>query len=249
MNSSASPDVRPAAPAQFATTHWTLVAAARDGAAPEARAALAELCRVYWYPLYAFIRRKGHDADAAQDLTQGFFARLLEKDFLAAVDRARGKFRSFLMAACQHFLANEADRQRAQKRGGGVPHLPLEFQQAEERYTREPAHALTAEKLFERRWATTLLEDVLTRLGEEFRADGKGELYDRLKTFLVPADRPAACAEVAAELGMTEGAVRVAVHRLRGRYRALLEAAIARTVETPDQVQDEVRCLFAALGP
>lgn len=235
-------------PAQFATTRWSMVAAARDGAAPEGQAALAELCRIYWYPLYAFIRRKGSGPEEARDLTQEFFARLLEKDFLAAVDRARGKFRSFLMAACQHFLTNEHDRAHARKRGGGVAHLPLDFEHAEDRYTREPAHALTPEKLFERRWATTLLEDVLARLGEEYAQDGKAALYDRLKEMLVPSDRPASAAVVAAELGMTEGAVRVAVHRLRGRYRELLEAAIARTVETPEQVADEIRCLFAAFG-
>jgi RNA polymerase sigma-70 factor (ECF subfamily) len=225
-----------------------MVAAARDGATPEAREALTELCRAYWYPLYAFIRRKGNAAEEARDLTQEFFTRLLEKDFLAAVDRARGKFRSFLMAACQHFLANEHDRAHARKRGGGLTHLPLDFERAEDRYTREPAHSLTPEKLFERRWATTLLEDVLARLGEEHAQAGKAALYDRLKELLVPSAQAVSTAEVAAELGMTEGAVRVALHRLRDRYRELLEAAIARTVETPEQVADEIRCLFAAFG-
>jgi RNA polymerase sigma-70 factor (ECF subfamily) len=235
--------------AGFATTHWSLVAAARDRASPEARDALAELCRAYWYPLYAFIRRKGHAADAAQDLTQEFFTRLLEKDFLGAVDRARGKFRSFLLAACQHFLANEYDRAAAQKRGGGRAHLPLDFRAAEDRYTHEPAHALTPERLFERRWALTLLDDVLVRLQAEFDEAEKGPLFDRLKAFLTQPAETAPYRELAAGLAMTEGALRVAVHRLRRRYRELLEAAIAQTVETPDQVAEEIRCLFTALGP
>jgi RNA polymerase sigma-70 factor (ECF subfamily) len=237
-----------AAPAQFATTRWSVVVAARNGASVEAREALTDLCRVYWYPLYAFVRRKGHSADEAQDLTQAFFARLLEKDFLAAVDRERGKFRSFLMTTCQHFLANEWDRTQARKRGGGETHLSLDFQDAENRYSREPAHTWTPEKLFERRWATTLLEDVLAQLGKEYARAGKNEQFDRLKEFLVPVDRTDPSSKIAADLGMTEGALRVAVHRIRRRYRELLEAAIGRTVEGPEQVQDEIRCLFAAFG-
>lgn len=243
-----TPQPSPVPHAQFATTHWSIIVAARDGAAPAAREALTELCRVYWYPLYAFIRRKGNNADEARDLTQEFFARLLEKDFLAAVDQDRGKFRSFLMAACQHFLANEYDRAQAQKRGGDVAHLSLDFVHAEDRYRREPSYSMTPEMLFERRWATTLLDDVLANLGAEYAADGKGQLYECLKELLVPSDRTVTTAEIATELGMSEGAVRVAVHRLRTRYRERLEAAIARTVETPDQVADEVRCLFAAFG-
>jgi DNA-directed RNA polymerase specialized sigma24 family protein len=234
--------------ASFATTHWTIIATARDGDAAAARAALAELCRTYWYPLYAFIRRKGHAADEAQDLTQEFFARLLERDFLGAVDRSKGKFRSFLLAACQHFLANEHDRANAQKRGGGRFHYSLELHDAEALYTREPIHMLTPEKLFERRWALTLLNDVLLRLKAEFDQAQKGPLFDRLKTFLTQPADSAPYRDLAAELQMSEGALRVAVHRLRQRYRELLEATIAQTVETPEQVQEEIRSLFAALA-
>lgn len=247
--SSSHPTPRPAAASgRFATTHWSLVVAARDRASPEAPDALAALCRAYWYPLYAFIRRRGHDADEAQDLTQEFFARLLEKDFLQDVDRERGKFRSFLLAACQHFLCNERDRARAGKRGGGRPVLPLDFPDAEGRYGREPAHQLTPEKLFERRWALTLLERVLARLREESEAAGKVALFERLKGSLVGDPAAGSYAAAAADLGSTEAAVKMAVHRLRRRYRALLEDEIAVTVG-PGQVEEEVRALFAALGP
>jgi RNA polymerase sigma factor (sigma-70 family) len=246
--SQANSDPPPGASSRFATTHWTVVVAARDGDDDRARAALAELCRMYWYPLYAFVRRKGHRADEAQDLTQEFFARLLEKDFLAVIDRGKGKFRSFLLAACQHFLANEHDRANAQKRGGGRSHFSLDWQDAENRYAHEPAHALTAEKLFERRWAVTLLDEVLLRLKAEYDQSGKGALFEHLKGFLTQPSETAPYRELAASLDMTEGAVRVAVHRLRRRYRELLEEQIAHTVETPDQVADEIRSLFAALA-
>jgi DNA-directed RNA polymerase specialized sigma24 family protein len=238
-----------ASPGRFATTHWSVVVAARDGEAVEAREALAALCQAYWYPIYAYVRRQGHPADQAQDLTQEFFTRLLEKDFLGAVDPEKGKFRAFLLAACKHFLANERDRDRAQKRGGGRACLPLDFGDAEVRYGREPGHRLTAEKLFERRWALALLEGVLARLREEHAARGKGELFDRLRGFLVGERQPGGYAGAAADLGLTEGAVKVAVHRLRQRYRELLREEIARTVHDPEQVDEEIRALFAALAP
>jgi RNA polymerase sigma-70 factor (ECF subfamily) len=239
----------PALAGQFATTHWSVVLAARDQSAPQAREALAALCRVYWYPLYAFIRRQGFAADPAQDLTQGFFARLLEKDFLQVVDRAKGKFRSFLLAACKHFLANERDRAGARKRGGDRTQLPLDFNAAESQYHREPTQDLTAERLFARRWALTLLDQVLTQLQEELRRAGKGPFFERLKGFLTGERDAPSYDQAAQELGLTEGAVRVGVHRLRKRYRELLCAEIARTVEAPDQIDDEIRDLFAALGP
>ena len=241
----------PAAPApagQFATTHWSLVLAARDRAAPEAREALAALCRAYWYPLYAFVRRHGHGADQAQDLTQEFFARLLEKDFLQVVDRDKGKFRSFLLAACKHFLANERDRAGTRKRGGDRVRVPIDTDAAEGRYSQEPAHDLTAEKLFARRWALTLLDQVMAQLQEEFRRNDKGPLFDRLKECLLGTKGTLSYHQAAQELGLSEGAVRVAVHRLRKRYRGLLCQEIARTVHDPDQVEDEIRDLFAALG-
>src|SRR5262249_31693482 len=172
-----SPDpfspVPPAGAGSFATTQWSLVVAARDRAAPQAAEALAELCRAYWYPLYAFIRRQVHSAEQAEDLTQEFFARLLSQDFLRTVDRARGKFRAFLLACCKHFLANERDRTGARKRGGGCTILSLDFETAADRYSREPADTLTAEKLFERRWALTLLDQALEQLGREFGEAGK----------------------------------------------------------------------------
>jgi len=238
----------PAPVGQFATTHWSLVIAARDQAAPQAREALAALCRAYWYPLYAFVRRQGHSADQAQDLTQEFFARLLEKDFLQVVDRDKGKFRSFLLAACKHFLANEHDRASARKRGGDRAHVPIDLDAAEGRYSREPAHDLTPEKLFARRWALTLLDQVMAQLQEEFRRNDKGPLFDRLKECLVGAKDTLSYDQIAGELGLSEGAVRVAVHRLRKRYRELLCEEIARTVHDPDQVEDEIRDLFTALG-
>jgi RNA polymerase sigma-70 factor (ECF subfamily) len=233
---------------RFATTHWSLVVAAREGARPQAREALAALCGAYWYPLYAFIRRQDYAADQAQDLAQEFFARLLEKDFLQAADPAKGKFRSFLLAACKHFLANERDRTHAQKRGGDRTFLPIDFDSAEGRYSREPSHALTPERLFERRWALTLLDQVLAQLGEEFRQSDKGLLFEHLKVFLTGEKDTLSYRQVADELGLTEGAVKVAVHRLRGRYRELLCAEIARTVDDPGRVEDEIRDLFAALG-
>lgn len=232
----------------FATTHWSLVVAARDRAAPQARAALAELCSAYWYPLYAYVRRQGHDPHQAHDLTQEFFTRFVEKDFLAAVDQEKGKFRSFLLAACRHFLANERDRARAQKRGGGrVQSLDLDT--AEGLYSREPYHTLTAERLYQRRWALTLLERVLERLNEEANSRGKAEQFAHLRPFLQGSAGPApAYVELAQVLGMTEGAVKVAVHRWRDRYRTLLRQEIAQTLADPEQVDEEVRQLFEALA-
>jgi RNA polymerase sigma-70 factor (ECF subfamily) len=235
-------------PERFRTTRWSVVLAARDRTSPEARQALRELCEAYWYPLYAFVRRQGHPAEEARDLTQEFFVRLLEKDFLALVDQSRGKFRSFLMAACKHFLANERDRARAQKRGGGRELLSLDARDGESRYAAEPFHDLTAERLFERRWALMLLHHVLERLRDEWRQTGKGEQFERLKAFLT-GDKPAGqYAQAAEALGATPGAVRVAVHRLRRRYRELLREEIARTVNDPGEVEAEIRDLLAALG-
>jgi RNA polymerase sigma-70 factor (ECF subfamily) len=238
-----------AGPARFATTHWSLVLAARDRAAPEGREALAGLCGTYWYPLYAFVRRQGYPHDHAQDLTQEFFARLLERDYLQAVDRAKGRFRSFLLAACKHFLTNERDRSRAAKRGGGRPVLSLDLDAGEARYRRETASSLTPEKLFERRWALTVLDRVLARLRDESARAGKGELFEKLKTALTGEKNAARQAQLAEELGMSPGAVKTAVHRLRRRYRALLREEIAQTLDDPAQVEEEIRDLFAALGP
>jgi RNA polymerase sigma-70 factor (ECF subfamily) len=233
---------------RFATTHWSVIAAAEGGVSPEAREALAALFSAYWYPLYVFIRGQGNLPDEAQDLTQGFFTSLLEQKALAMVDPARGKFRSFLLGACKHYLSHERGRARAQKRGGGRRTVSLDFGDAEARYAREPAHTLTPDKLFARRWAMTLLDQVLCRLREEFAAKGKQTLFDHLRVFLLGEKNALPHGKVAAELGMSEGAVKVAAHRLRGRFRELVREEIARTVDRSEDVDDEVRELFAALA-
>ncbi len=238
-----------ASPGRFATTHWSVVVAARGSDPDRARAALADLCRAYWYPLYAFIRHQGHPADRAQDLTQEFFTRLLEKDFLGDVDRQKGKFRSFLLAACKHFLANEHDREHALKRGGGRQSFSIDFRDADGRFVHEPAHGDTPEREFERRWALALLDRVLARLRGEYEAGGKRRLFEALKPRLTGGAGGAPYARLAEGLGLTEGTVKVAVHRLRQRYRDLLHEEIAQTLDDPAQVEDEIRALFAALGP
>ena len=235
-------------PARFATTRWSIVLAAGQRSSPESREALAALCQTYWYPLYSFIRRHGFPPHDAQDLTQDFFVRLLDKNLLGVVDREKGRFRSFLLASLKHFLANERDRARAQKRGGGKTPLPLDFETAEARFSLEPAHDFTPEKIFERRWALTTLEQVLGQLREEFARSGKAKLFDRLKVFLTGEKGSSSYADVAANLDMTAGAVKVAAHRLRRRYRELLRKLIAQTVAHPDDIDDEIRELFAALG-
>ncbi len=233
----------------FATTRWSLVLAAGGEASAESRRALETLCGLYWYPLYAYVRRRGRDADEAQDLTQGFFARLIEKHAVRAADRRRGKFRSYLLASLKHFLANEWDRARAQKRGGGCEVVSIDAESAEGRYHLEPADGLTAERLFERRWALTLLDLVLAELRGQYKSDGKEHIFERLKGFLGGAVPGSPYAEAAAELGMTPEAVKVAVHRLRRRYRDLLRDQIAQTVASPEEIDDEIHHLFAALAP
>lgn len=235
-------------PRSFATTHWSQVLAARDPSAPQSREALAALCAAYWYPLYAYVRRRGHDPDHAQDLTQGFFARLLEKDYLRVVDREKGKFRSFLLASFQHFLSNEYDRGKAHKRGGGKKPLSLDFLDAEDRYHQEPAHTLTPEKLFERRWALTLLDQVLARLREEWRRDDRLRVFDALKGALTGSNSETSQRQLADTLDMSVAAVKVTIHRLRKRYRELLRQEIERTLDDPRLAEDEIRDLFTALG-
>jgi RNA polymerase sigma-70 factor (ECF subfamily) len=234
--------------AGFAATRWTLVLAAADGrVSPRAHEAMEELCRLYWYPLYAYVRRRGHEAHEAEDLTQEFFLGLLAKDFLAGVDRRKGKFRAFLLAALKHFLANQRDRRQTHKRGGRQVVISLDGLKAERRYQLEPAHNLTPEKLFERQWAIAVLDQVLLRLQTEFAAEGKQAIFGRLKCFLTAGGRSGCYAEVAAELGMTEGAVKTAVHRLRRRYRELLRDEIAQTVAGPEEIDDEIRHLLSCL--
>lgn len=234
-------------PGLFATTHWSVVLAAKQGDAPDARTALEKLCCTYWYPLYAYVRREGYSAPDAQDLTQEFFARLLEKDYLAQVERQKGKFRSFLLAALRHFLSDQRDRARAAKRGGGAEVLSLDAQEAEERYRLEPVDRLDAEKIFERRWAMTLLEQALTRLQDESVVAGKAELFERLRDF-VAGESDVSCREAAVQLGQTESAVKSAVHRLRQRYRELVREEIAHTVADPAEIDAEIRYLIAVIS-
>ncbi len=232
----------------FVTTHWSLVVSAGRNDTPHARDALEKLCRTYWFPIYAFVRRQGHNPHDAQDLTQEFFARLLEQKTLAVADPARGRFRSFLLASLKHFLANEWDKTKAQKRGGGQILIPIDVATAESSCGIDPADHLTAEKIFERRWALTLLDQVLRRLRAEYVRDGKKNLFEQLKPTLTEVSRSVRYAEIAARLGTGEGAIKVAVHRLRLRYREVLRAEIADTVANPAEVEDEIRNLFAALA-
>jgi RNA polymerase sigma-70 factor (ECF subfamily) len=232
----------------FATTRWTVVLAAGRSSTPQAAVALEELCRTYWYPLYAYVRRRGHSREDAEDLTQSFFARFLEKNYLAGLASERGRFRAFLLAALKHFLANEWDKSQRQKRGGGTAHLSLDWQTADTRFQVAATNEPSPDKAFDREWALALLERVITRLHGESAAAGKAESFDRLKPFLT-ADRDAVpYAQAAAELGLAEGAVRVAVHRLRRHYRELLRDEIAQTLSDPAQVDEELRALFGAFG-
>jgi RNA polymerase sigma factor (sigma-70 family) len=235
-------------PRQFATTRWSVVLAAGETASPGSTEALARLCETYWYPLYAFTRRWGHTADEAQDLTQEFFARLLEKHYLGDVRPERGRFRSFLLASLKHFLLNERDRALAQKRGGGHAPISLEVDTAEGRYRLEPPDTATPETIYERRWALTLLDRVIDRLRGEYARSDRGPLFERLRGFLTGQSATPKYTEVGAALNMTEGAVKVAVHRLRRRFGELLRDEIADTVAEPDDIEDEIRYLFKVLG-
>ena len=225
-----------------------MVVAAGRADTSRARDALARLCQTYWHPLYAYVRRVGHSPHDAQDLTQEFFARLLEKNFLADADESRGRFRSFLLASLKHFLANEWHKAQAQKRGGGQIPISIDVSAAETSCHFEPADTTTADKIYERHWALTLLDQVLRRLREDYVRDGKQNLFEQLKPTLTEASRSVAYAEIARRLDTTEGAVKVAVHRLRQRYREILRAEIAETVACPGEVEDELRNLFAALA-
>jgi RNA polymerase sigma factor (sigma-70 family) len=232
----------------FRTTHWSVVMAAGEPGHPGAQKALAELCRNYWYPLYAFVRRKGRPPEEAKDLTQDFFSVLLEKNYVGDVDQGRGRFRTFLLAAAENFLRNDWAKRQTLKRGGGISFVPFEAESAETRYLREPVDGETPEKLFDRRWALGLLESVMEKLRGEFSRADKGSHFEALEAFLSGEKHPASYAEVAATLGLSEGAVRVAVHRLRARYGELLRKEIAMTLADPQDVDDELSHLFVVLG-
>src|SRR5271154_1929316 len=231
---------------QFPTTRWSLVVAAGNPHLKEARSALVSLCEHYWYPLYAYLRRRGYPSDQAQDLTQEFFVRVLEGRYLDRADPEKGRFRSFLLTSLKFFVADEEDRSRAQKRGGGAV-LPLEFSSGEERYQREPAHDETPERIFERRWALSVLDRVIDKLRDEFVQHGRPEHFDRLKVFLL-GHSEAPYATLAGEMNTSEGALKVAIPRLRKRYRELFRLEIADTVADPAEVESELRFLAAVLS-
>ncbi|HRY71426.1 MAG TPA: sigma-70 family RNA polymerase sigma factor [Phycisphaerae bacterium] len=228
----------------FPSTHWSVVLAAGDPAAPHACEALAELCRKYWYPLYFYVRKQGHRPEDAQDLTQEFFARFLERQYVALADPQRGRFRSFLLACLKHFLINEWKRTGAARLAGG-PGVVCVTVDAEERYRAEPVDDLTPERAYEQRWALALLEQVLTRLGQEYAAAGKQAQFEALRGSLWGRHHEVSYADIASRLDLTEIAIKAAVRRLRRRYRETLRSEIAQTVMTPEEVEDEVRWLFA----
>ena len=232
---------------EFNTTHWSLVAAAQSDPANQthARRALEELCRAYWYPLYAFVRHRGYSPADAQDLTQSFFVRFIETEGFASADRERGRFRSFLLGAMKHFLANEWHRARTQKRGGGLNFLEWDALEPESRYALEPAQSSDPGLDYDREWALELIARAKEKLRHESEADGKGELFEALKKSLT-GDEPSQ-SETAARLGMSESALKAAVHRLRQRYRELLRAEIAETVGTRTEIDDEMRYLVEVL--
>jgi RNA polymerase sigma factor (sigma-70 family) len=235
------------APGRFPTTQWSRVVTAASRDASEAREALSGLCEAYWYPIYAYIRHRGYLPEQARDLTQDFFAYLLERDVIARADPARGRFRAFLRTVCARNLADRRDRENAAKRGGGRHPLSIDPLDAERRYAREPAHELTPERIFDRTWALTLLGRVVERLRREYDDAGRSAKFAELIAVLTRDPGSGSYAEVADRLGTTEGNVRVAVHRLRGRYGLLLREEIAATVGDAAQVGDEIRTLFAAL--
>jgi RNA polymerase sigma factor (sigma-70 family) len=237
-------------PAGFPTTHWSRVAHAVDPAAPEARAALAELCGAYWYPIYAFIRRRGHDPDEALDLTQDYFARLLEQGVLASADHHKGRFRAFLRTDCGFFLAHQDERGRALKRGGGRADLPIDARDAEGRYLREPVDSTTPEHLFDRTWALNLLDEVLRQLASEYADTGRATQFEILQGAIGKQARQIPYADLADRMGTSEGAVQQAVQRLRKRYKTILRERIAATLDDPDEaaINGEIRDLFTSLA-
>ena len=232
---------------KFATTHWSLVLAAARDEDQDGRLAMESLCERYWYPLYVFVRRRGYPPEDAQDLTQAFFARLLEKGDVARASPARGRFRSFLLASLQNFLINEFERARALKRGGGVRISSIDMSDAEGRYVEEPASDVNPDDQFHRKWALALLDRALNQTRSEYERGGKSALFARLADLMTGADLDDSHREAAAALGMTEGAVKVAVHRMRRRFRDILRSQIAETVDA-DDLDDEIEFLIRAVS-
>lgn len=237
----------PAGRGRFATTQWSLVLAAGVRDSPAAEEALAKLCALYWYPVFAFVRRQSRSAEEAEDFTQGFFARLIEKEDIADVDRDRGRFRTFLLTACQHFLLNERDRMLTVKRGGGRVPLSIDVIAAESRYQRALSHNETPESLYDRQWCLTLLASVLEELRAEYVSAGNEAQFERLSPFLTMPDDAGTHAEAARSLGLTPAAVKAAVYRLRQRYREALRRRIADTVASPSDIESELHYLLEVL--
>jgi DNA-directed RNA polymerase specialized sigma24 family protein len=232
----------------FTTTHWSVVLAARQPDTSGARQALERLCQTYWYPLYVFIRRQGYSPMDAQDLTQAFFERVLARNYFDQANRDKGRFRAFLLAGLKHFLSDQRDHDRAAKRGGGVTALSLDAQTAEERYQLEPLDTMAPDRLYERRWAFTVLGQARERLRQEFVGTGKGNLYEQLNALETGEERDCTYAEVGQRLGMSEDAIKSAVVRLRRRYGELLRQEIAQTVATASEIDQEIRHLMAAIA-
>lgn len=247
MPPSRNAEPQPAGRGRFATTQWSLVLVAANRDSAEAEQALARLCSLYWYPIFAFVRRRGHSTEEAEDLTQGFFARLIEKGDIGDADRSRGRFRTFLLTACQHFILNERDRMLTLKRGGDRPALSIDVVAAESRYQRALAHNETPERLYDRQWCLTLLVSVLDDLRAEYLAAGNEAQFERLRAFLTMPDDAGSYADAARELDTTLSAIKSAVHRLRSRYREALLRRVADTVESPQDVDDEMHYLLETL--
>jgi RNA polymerase sigma factor (sigma-70 family) len=234
--------------AWFVTTHWSVVLSAQDSHGSHSRQALESLCRTYWYPLYSFARRAGHSPTDAEDLTQGFFARLLEKDYLKAAAIDKGRFRTFLLVALKRYLANEWDRQHAQKRGGFTAIVPIDQDLAETRFASELTNHLSPDLLFDRQWAMTLLDRTMTQLQQEYSASGRSELFDCLRLCLAKDESALPYTEIASRLKVTEASIKMAVHRLRSRYREILQHEIAQTVSTREEIEEEIRHLFSVFA-
>jgi DNA-directed RNA polymerase specialized sigma24 family protein len=247
MNASEGPSASVEHKDYFVTTRWTVVLSAGRKSSPQSDQALAELCRIYWYPLYAYVRRRGQSREDAEDLTQAFFARFLQKNYLHGLASDSGRFRAFLLACLKNFLANEWDKTSRIKRGGHIEHLSLDWRDADNRYRLEPPGIVGPDLLYDRQWATALLEQVVGQLKAEYDATGKSRLFEYVRGFLMVSQDAIPHADAARLLGMEEGALRVAVHRLRRRYRELLREEIAQTLTDPSLVDEELKSLQLAL--
>jgi RNA polymerase sigma factor (sigma-70 family) len=233
----------------FPTTHWSLIRSSADDNGAQAEAALAELCRTYWYPIYSFIRARSASADQAQDLAQEFFVHLLTRRVFASAQPEGGRFRSFLVTSLKNFLSDQTDRRNAQKRGGGTFTMSIDIIGAEERFAHEPVHGETPERIFDRQWALAVVSQTYSQLRDALEREGRGRLFKYLQSFLPGGSDPPATAALSQELGMTENATKVAIHRLRRRYRDLLRANVTHTLSNPAEVDDEIRFLLSSLSP